>query len=156
MRPFVHLTCGTILAVGNYIVSREKESSFACALGAVLCDTDHIIEYAEYCRTNKVRPDFEEWSSGEYFSKKGTVKVFFHSWELCLLSWILLWALGLSVRDSGAKGFDGRIAGLLRVFRGLTMGYTSHMILDQLGNGLRGKSYFLLYRKHHRWKQGEL
>ncbi|MCR4590112.1 MAG: hypothetical protein K5668_04775 [Lachnospiraceae bacterium] len=136
----------------NYIFNREADTSAACVLGAVLCDTDHIIEYGEYCRKYKAKPDFKEWNSGEYFSKKGTVKVFFHSWEICILSWILLTGLIIRPKGDRLRSF-GR---LFRIFKGLTIGYTSHMVLDQIGNGMNAKCYFLLYRWLHGWKQKAL
>ncbi len=44
MRPIRHLLCGLSLAAGEYLITGNKDSSVACVAGAVLCDTDHIIE----------------------------------------------------------------------------------------------------------------
>ncbi len=149
----MHLTAGALLGAGNYLINRETDTSAACVMGAVSCDTDHIIEYGEYCRKYKAKPDFKEWNSGEYFSRKCTVKVYFHSWEICILSWILLLLFGRRRKNSSGTNVFGR---LFRIFKGLTIGYTSHMVLDQIGNGMNGKCYFLLYRWLRGWKQKEL
>ena len=148
MKPVNHLLCGAVLAAGNYLLNREKDTSAACFLGAFLCDTDHLIEYADYCREFNCRPDFEEWYSGKYFDKKGTVKVIFHSWELCFLSWILYFLVFYHVKNR-CRFFE-------HIFRGLTIGYTSHLVLDHIGNNVKGRTYFLLYRWKHRWKQRDL
>ncbi len=147
MRPVRHLGCGLLLAAVNYLVNGEADTSAACAAGAVLCDTDHLLEYAVYCAKHKKKPDFDEWYSGDYFKTKGTHKIIFHSWEACILMWILMIAGILSGKKPGV---------IRRVFKGFTVGYTSHLILDQMGNGFNSKGYFLFYRWRNGWKRKSL
>lgn len=140
MGPLKHLTCGAILATGILIKDREFDTALAAIAGAVICDTDHLLEYYKYCKDYDVKnPSFDEWKSGEYFNTKGTIYVLFHSWEVCIIMWFLLLF--------GNKS---------HIFKGLTVGYTSHLCLDQIGNNLNNKSYFWLYRWWHDWKQQEL
>ncbi len=145
MRPIKHLLCGLSLAAGEYLTTGNKDSSIACVAGSVLCDTDHIIEYAKYCHRYNIKPDFEEWSSGEYFTKKGTVEVCFHSWEICFLLWILIFIFR---RDNESQVF--------RILKGLNIGYTSHLILDQIGNNMGPFTYFLTFRWRHGFRQRDL
>ena len=145
MRPIRHLLCGLSLAAGEYMITGDRDSSVACTAGAVLCDTDHIIEYAKYCHKYKVKPDFEEWNSGEYFTKKGTVEVCFHSWEICFLLWILIFILRYRS--------DSRI---FHILEGLNIGYTAHLLMDQIGNNVGPFAYFLTHRWIHGFKQRSL
>ena len=128
MGPLRHLTCGAILGTAIMLSERDALKAVSCVCGATMCDIDHIIEYAKYCNDYNAKPSFAEWKSGEYFNTKGTVCVLFHSWEVCLLMWLL-------------KGHTGS-----RIIDGLRIGYTSHLILDQIGNNLNKWSYFWLYR----------
>ncbi len=141
MCPQRHLLCGTILSVAVYVKYKNPEMTLACLIGSVILDVDHIYEYGKYCCDYDVKPSFEEFRSGKYFSRKGTVYVIFHSWEIAII--------GLIFRlFAHSDGYNN-------ILKGLVLGYTSHMALDQIGNNLSGASYFWLYRWWKKWQQRE-
>lgn len=139
MRPERHLLCGTVLSVGIMIKHHKIDTAIACLIGSAAPDIDHLIEYSKYCKDYSIEPKFDEFISGTYFDKKGTVYVFLHSWEIAIIS------LGYV--------FFRRQGKCNKIIKGLVVGYTSHMILDQIGNNLSGLSYFWLYRWWHDWEQ---
>ena len=137
MSPQRHLLCGTILATGILLTKHDTDMAMACLIGSVISDTDHILEYSKYCNEYNVQPSFKEFVSGKYFDTKKTVYVPFHSWEAAFLG--ILYCL--LVKSAG------------NAIKGLTIGYASHMILDQIGNKACVGGYFWLYRWWKDWKQ---
>lgn len=142
MRPGMHLLSGTILAALSLVRNQEADTAAGCLIGSVIPDVDHIYEYKKYCDDFSADPKIKEFGSGKYFDKKGTVYVLLHSWEIDIIS------LGYVILRRPGKCNN--------MVKGLVVGYTSHMILDQIGNNLSGWSYFWLYRWWHDWKQKSL
>lgn len=142
MGPMKHLISGSVLAGALYVAFKDKKKAAAGLLASVLVDVDHLLEYKDYCTKEQKDWDFKEFSSGRYFDKKKTVKVIFHSWEIAALGWLHFIQLKNRNKDN--------------VFLGIISGYTLHLLLDQIGNNLNGKGYFLLYRWRCGWKQSKL
>lgn len=142
MGPIKHLTCGLILGTGILISEKDIMKAASCVCGATMSDIDHIIEYAKYCKDYDVKPTFPEWKSGNYFTKKGTIYVIFHSWELCAI----MWFISGTIKDVKINS----------IINGLTLGYTSHLILDHIGNNLNNMGYFWLYRWWKKYRQDVL
>lgn len=139
MGPIKHLIYSTGVATMLMVHSKRKEVALACAATGVLVDLDHIIEYQDFCHG---KWDWEEFATGTYFDKKGTVKVIFHSWELAIILWGVI--IGNKKITKGS------------LLYGIAVGYTLHLILDQIGNNLNPKGYFEIYRWLVDWKQDKL
>lgn len=139
MRPLQHLAYSTAAASVLLFTTKSPKITVGCIASGVLVDLDHLIEYKNYCVD---RWDWEEFSTGSYFDKKGTVKVIFHSWEAACV----LWGIVL-VRDGIRKK---------SLLYGIAAGYTLHLILDQIGNNLNNMGYFELYRWFVDWQQDKL
>ena len=131
-----------MLSAISLVKTHELHAAAGCIIGSVIPDIDHIYEYKKYCDDFSVEPKIKEFSSGKYFDKKGTVYVFLHSWEIAVIGLAYVFLLRPGKCNNMVKG--------------LVVGYTSHMILDQIGNNLSGWSYFWLYRWWHDWKQKSL
>ena len=139
MRPLRHLAYSTAAASVLLITTKSPKIAIGCVASGVLVDLDHLIEYKNYCGGHW---DWEEFSTGDYFNKKTTVKVIFHSWEAACV----LWAIVLAHDRIGKKG----------LLYGIAVGYTLHLILDQIGNNLNVMGYFELYRWFVDWQQDKL
>ena len=139
MGPFRHLAYSAAAAGALYIHFRNLKMPVACMAAGVLVDMDHLIEYASYC---KGKWDWNEFASGSYFNTKGTVKVIFHSWEAAIILWSMI-LLNDRLRKSGE-------------LRGIAVGYTLHLFLDQIGNNLNHLGYFVGYRRMVEWQQEKL
>lgn len=139
MGPLRHLAYSTAAASVLLLTAKSPKVAVGCVASGVLVDLDHLIEYKKYCGD---RWDWEEFSTGIYFDKKGTVKVIFHSWEAAGV----LWSIVLARDGIGKKS----------LLYGIAAGYTLHLILDQIGNNLNRMGYFELYRWMVKWKQDRL
>lgn len=141
MSPQRHVLCGTILGVGILVKNKEIDTALSCLVGSVIPDVDHILEYTKYCSEYNKKPSFKEFVSGKYFDDKKTVYVLLHGWEFAVIGLILL----CKQKDKCNN-----------IVKGLSLGYMSHMILDQIGNNVTMKGYFWLYRWWKDWKQEDL
>ena len=139
MRPLQHLAYSTATASVLLLTMRSPKIAMGCIASGVLVDLDHLIEYKNYCGENW---DWEEFSTGIYFDKKGTIKVIFHSWEAASV----LWSIVLACDGIRKKS----------LLYGIAAGYTLHLILDQVGNPLNKMGYFELYRWFVDWQQDKL
>ena len=102
----------------------------AYAVGAVLIDLDHFVDYWRETGFNLDIPRFLPW-----FEDRGPVRLWvgFHAWE---------WALALLAAALGA--------GLPAWTSALAAGMLTHLLLDQRYNGLKPLSYFFFWR----WRLG--
>lgn len=139
MRPLQHLAYSTAVATGLLFTTRSPKIAAGCVVAGVFVDLDHLIEYKSYCGD---KWEWGEFSTGIYFDKKGTVKVFFHSWEVAFALWVIVLSHGRIKKKS--------------LLYGLAVGYTLHLILDQIGNNLNGMGYFEIYRWLVGWQQDKL
>lgn len=139
MRPLQHLVYSTAIASGLFLMTKSPKTAVGCIASGVFTDLDHLIEYKSYCGSDW---NWDEFSTGSYFKSKGTIKVIFHSWEAAIVMWGIVMARGGIWRKSLLNGF--------------TVGYTLHLLLDQIGNHLNYMGYFELYRWRAEWKLSEL
>ena len=139
MRPLQHLAYSTAAASVLLFTTKSPKIAIGCVASGVLVDLDHLIEYKNYCGDHW---DWEEFSTGIYFNKKATVKVIFHSWEAACV----LWGIVLARDGIGKKS----------LLYGIAVGYTLHLVLDQIGNNLNMMGYFELYRWFVDWQQDKL
>lgn len=139
MRPIKHLICSASAAFVLLITTKSPKVAIGCVMAGVFVDLDHLIEYYRYCGGDW---KWSEFSTGSYLDAKGTVNVIFHSWEATAVIWGIVLKKGLNRKKS--------------LFYGVTVGYTLHLILDQIGNNLNSMGYFELYRWIVDWKQDRL
>lgn len=134
MRPGAHLISGIIMGGAVFAATERIDAAMLCSIANVVSDTDHLIEYGVYCLKYTIKPNFQEFMSGSYFSAKGTLGIVFHGYEYLLglaLICILLWRQGdLNALNSFA----------------FTIGYGMHLLMDLLGNDCGFKGYSLIYR----------
>lgn len=139
MRPLQHLAYSSVAASVLFLMTKSPKIAVGCVMSGVLVDLDHLIEYKSYCGSEW---KWEEFSTGVYFDRKGTVKVIFHSWEMACV----LWGTVLAHDEIARKG----------LLYGVAVGYTLHLILDQIGNNLNVMGYFEIYRWLINWRQDKL
>jgi hypothetical protein len=104
--------------------------SFGCAAvsfaSGVLIDLDHLIDYyANHGFTWKAKAVYDS-------CRKVTFKKLYlllHSYELIALLWVLVSVYQLS-----------------NVWKAIAIGFTQHMIFDQITNPINTLGYFLTYR----------
>lgn len=141
MRPLKHLIYSATAASVLLLETKSTKVAAGCLATGIFVDLDHLIEYYKYCEGDW---KWNEFLTGCYFDDKGTVKVIFHSWEMAAVMWCSILVKGKAKADRQSPLY------------GIAVGYTLHLILDQIGNNLSGLGYFELYRWLVDWKQNKL
>ncbi len=116
-------------------------NSLALSLGNLFCgvlvDIDHLFEYFKF-RLYNLKPNAVLWAFFKSDFKK--IYLFFHSIELV----ILLWLVVMFFRSN-------------MLLLGVAVGYTQHLLLDNLNNKISSPfSYFLSYKVYHNFNPDKL
>lgn len=133
MKPSRHVIASFSIALILWFFTKSVYAAIICFASGVLVDTDHIIEYVIHhgwrgISLEKVYHTSEETAVKESASGFGRVYLIFHSGEIAILLWI-------------ATAFTKNVF-LLAV----ALGYSSHLILDCIGNPMYPSSYFIISR----------
>jgi len=133
MNPSRHVITSFALGAIFWFFTKSISASLLCFLTGVLVDLDHIIEYPlhfdwrSFSAKNVYHASIHTRDGkGDYRYKK--LYIVFHSWEMV----ILFWALYAYTKNI--------------YFLAFSLGYTSHMFLDTVGNKGYPALYFLLGR----------
>lgn len=121
-----HIALSLPASIAIYAVSRSAPMAVASFLSGVFIDLDHIFDF--------VREHGFRWDAGFFFYSFSNnlyrkVVVPLHAWEL-----VALLALGAIVLHG-----NGVVIGIL-------VGFSLHLVADQMTNGIRGGGYFFMYR----------
>lgn len=125
MRPKYHILISIILSIIVYFVTKSFFGAILCLFAGIFIDTDHLLDY--WLHRKKIIID-KRFFSEDYHIKFGRIFVLMHSYEIILALTILY----------NITRFTPII--------GLTIGWLSHLLLDQLSNGVHPMTYFLSYR----------
>lgn len=140
MRPRAHLLSALALGSGAWLLGAPPMAVLAGAGAAVLPDVDHLLEYAIYIRQTRKKPVAEEFWTGIYFEKKGTLYVVLHAYEYAvLLALIALFTIFTHCYFAPHLAL-------------LAIGYSIHLLLDRIGNHCVRSAYFITFRRHVRWR----
>jgi hypothetical protein len=133
MKPQGHAIASGIISLIVWYAFRSFPAAVASFLTGTLIDLDHYIDFfANHHFTLSLKKVYEA-SEASDFTKLYLVC---HSYEMV----IILWAL-IAVFSLGA------------VWKGIAIGLTQHMILDQLTNPMTFSGYFLIYRAVNGFKK---
>ena len=133
MKVIKHLSVSLSLGGGLWDLSNSLYAGIICFIGGVFVDIDHIIEYIlHYGYKNFTLRRFykacaqTDRGEGRYQFKK--LHFFFHSVEFAFL---------LAIIAFYTKNL---------YFFSLALGYSSHLILDYIGNPVYPYTYFFFWR----------
>lgn len=132
LHEFGHVLAYTCFALLIFIFKKEYFSARNYFIGLVFTifiDTDHLIDYYFYVGTEF---DISEFLLGGYFEANQSVIVFFHSWEVIMLFFLLFFIQKDKVKYSWI------------LFIALAL--FAHVIFDVYWYGFDTRAYFLLYR----------
>ena len=127
MRPTYHvmISGGVTLVFALWV--KSTGALVACFLSGILIDLDHYFDY--YLARKELPLNFKklvDFCHNNYHSK---LYIFLHSYELLFLLWFSIYYFSLGA-----------------VWLGAAVGFTAHIICDEIVNPLRPLSYFLTYR----------
>ena len=127
MKPTHHLLISAALSILLLIWFKSWHAALACLLGGVFIDLDHHLDY--FIDKKKIPLSYQELFDFGAHGTESKLYLFLHSYELLTLFWLLIWYLHLN-----------------DIWIGLALGFSVHMICDQIVNPVRPLGYFLIYR----------
>lgn len=134
MKPKVHLISSVLLSLIIYYFFRSIAAGFATFSAGVFIDLDHLVDF---WLSRPLKP----WGikaflfPQDYMRKNQKVYAPLHSYELILIIWFTSWYTDWNL-----------------ILLGIALGFTLHLILDDIGNELKTLSYFLIYRLYSKFR----
>jgi len=126
MKPVSHLSVSIIVGVATFLTTKLISPSIACFLVGWLVDVDHIWDfYKNGCRGFNIKRFVYAMENGEI--KK--IYLYFHSYELLLVLVVLCYFTHFNY-----------------ILSFTTIGFATHLFLDQIFNNINTFSYFITYR----------
>lgn len=136
MKPSIHAIASFFLGMAIWFFTKSIYAALLCFVSGTFVDFDHVIEYVvHFGRKGLSIKEIYRVCNERLFEK---LYVVFHSAELA----ILLCVLGVYTKNI--------------YLLAISAGYTSHLILDFIGNPLHLFSYFLLRRFMRKFKAERL
>lgn len=134
MKPKVHFISSTLLALVIYYFFQSPSAVLATFLGGVFIDLDHLVDFY-FSRPRKIFSFQGFLSPHKYMRRNQKAYVPLHSYELILIIWLSSWYTDWNL-----------------ILLGIALGFTLHLILDDIGNEMKTFSYFLIYRMYNKFK----
>ena len=134
MRPTYHvMISGGVTLVFSFWV-KSTGALAACFLSGILIDLDHHLDY--YLARKELPLNFKKLFDFCHDDQQAKLHLFFHSYELLFLLWFSIYYFSLGA-----------------VWLGVAVGFTTHIICDEIANPLRPLSYFLTFRIKHNFSR---
>jgi len=132
MRPTHHVIISAGVTALFSLWIQSKLALTACFLSGILIDVDHHLDY--WINKGKFPWRYKDlWNFCANKEQRGRIYLIFHSYEIIILMWALIYVYDLNV-----------------VWTGLMLGVTVHIICDEIYNPFRPLAYFFFYRMIHR------
>ncbi len=121
-----HVIASTIFSILLFVVFKSWKVSLSSFLSGVLIDCDHVLDY--YCGL-KQRFRLKELFNACHYKELLLRILILHSWELLFLLYIYVFFTGSNLWIVG-----------------IVIGFTQHVVLDQIFNSPGRLTYFFLWR----------
>ena len=126
MKPIPHIVASGIISAISIAYFKSFGYAAVSFLAGVLIDLDHIIDYyLNYGFTFNIK---KIYNSCLAISLK-RLYIVFHSYELIAFLWAAIYIFSLS-----------------KFWQAIALGFTQHIILDQVSNPVRAFGYSFIYR----------
>jgi len=127
MKPSQHVVFSAGLALGVEAAMHSWPASLGCFLSGVLIDLDH---HLDYCLVHKKFPfKYQDLVHFCWDAKVTKLYLFFHAYEYLFVLWLSILILHLG-----------------KIWTGVAIGLTAHIVCDQFTNPVRPMFYFLTFR----------
>lgn len=127
MRVRYHIIASAGISLGFQAAQHSWPATIGCFLSGILIDVDHCLDY---CIFKKEFPfHYKDLVKFCVDHKEKKIYLLFHAYEYIFVLWyaIFLFSLG-------------------KVWIGIAVGLTTHMIFDQFTNPIKPLFYFLTFR----------
>jgi len=134
MRPTYHvmISGGVTLVFALWV--KSTGALVACFLSGIFIDLDHHLDY--YLAQKELPLNFKKLVDFCRDDQQSKLHLFLHSYELLFLLWFSIYYFSLET-----------------VWLGIAVGFTMHIICDEIANPMRPLSYFLTYRIKHNFSR---
>lgn len=127
MKPSYHIVASAGISLGFQVQMHSWPATISCFLSGVLIDTDHYLEY--YIFRKKFPFRYKDLVEFCWDSKVDKQYLFFHAYEYLFILWFLISFFYLG-----------------KIWIGIAIGLTTHILFDQFTNPIKPFFYFLTYR----------
>lgn len=137
MKPSQHIVASAAIATGLQFTLHSWPATLGCFFSGVLIDLDH---YLDYCIIHKKFP-FKYQDLVEFCFDIDVKQhyLFLHAYELMFILWVLIYYLGLG-----------------KIWIGIALGLTTHMIFDQFTNPIKPLFYLITYRAMNGFEKSKI
>jgi hypothetical protein len=127
MRTRYHIAASAGISLGFQAVGHSWPATLGCFLSGILIDTDHYLEYIIFRKKFPFRyQDLVEFCNDTTVNKQYLA---FHAYEFLFVLWLSIYFFALG-----------------KIWAGIALGLTTHMLLDQWTNPIKPLFYFMTFR----------
>jgi hypothetical protein len=137
MRASYHVLASAGVSLGLQVTMHSWPTTLGCFLSGILIDMDHYLEY--YIVLKKFPYRYKDLVDFCLYDKKPKMYLFFHSYELIFVIWLLIFYYSLG-----------------QIWIGIALGFTAHVFLDQWTNPIKPLFYFLTFRVKNRFEKSKI
>lgn len=137
MKPINHIVTSVGLGAVLAVWLNSWMSGVVCFLSGILLDIDHHLDY--FLARGEVPLSYRKLVDYCQHDKLSKMYLFFHSFELHLLIWVLIAVFRLN-----------------ELWIGFAVGATFHLICDEFSNPFRPFGYFLTFRVSNRFERRKI
>jgi len=127
MKTSHHIAASAVISAGFQATMHSWPATLGCFLSGVLIDTDHYLEY--WIIKKKFPFHFQDLIDFCFDASITKTYLVFHAYEFLLIFWLLIYFCALG-----------------KIWTGIALGLTTHMILDQFFNPIKPLFYFITFR----------
>jgi len=137
MKPSQHIVASAGISLGLQLTLHSWPATLGCFFSGFLIDLDH---HLDYCIVHKQFPfKYQDLVDFCWDTKVTKLYLFLHSYELLCIFWFLIYYLSLG-----------------KVWMGVALGLTTHMILDQFFNPIKPLFYLIIYRAMNGFEKSKI
>ena len=137
MRARYHVVASAGISLGFQAAMHSWPATLGCFLSGILIDIDH---YLEYCISKKKFPyRYKELLDFCLYHKESKLYLFFHAYEYLIILWLSIYFFDLG-----------------KIWIGIAIGLTAHLIFDQFTNPIKPLFYFLTFRIKNKFETSKI
>jgi hypothetical protein len=137
MRARNHVIVSAGVSLGFQALMHSWPATLGCFFSGVLIDIDH---YLEYCILRKKFPfRYRDLVDFCHRDKSDKVYLYFHAYEYLFVLWFSIFFFHLG-----------------KIWLGVTIGLTVHLIFDQFTNPIKPLFYFLIFRIQNQFEKTKI
>ena len=137
MRPIHHVIISGGVTFVFSIWVKSTWALAACFLSGIFIDLDHHLDY--YLARKEVPLNYRKFVDFFKHERRAKLYLFLHAYELLFILWVSIFAFSLG-----------------NVWLGVALGFTTHIICDEIFNPFKPLAYFMTYRIKHKFSREAL